>query len=62
LLAPGRARMRPGHGRAKLAVAGFVAGGHAALDAVLAAGAGAVWSSPRPRRARFAVHLVGGLR
>lgn len=49
-------------GRARLAVAGFVAGGRAALDAVLAAGADAVRTTPRPRRARFARHLLGALR
>jgi phytoene/squalene synthetase len=49
-------------GRARLAVAGFVAGGRAALDAVLAAGPDAVHLTPRPTRLGFLHRLVGALR
>ena len=44
-------------GRLRVAVAGFVAGGHAALDALAGAGFDiyAEWARPRPRR--FAWHL-----
>lgn len=48
-------------GRARFAIAGFVAGGHAALDAVTVAGAAAVTSSPRPRPARVLRHALTGL-
>lgn len=45
-------------GRLRMAVAGFVAGGHAALDAIAAAGFDiyAEWARPVPRR--FAWHLA----
>ena len=45
-------------GRLRVAVAGFVAGGHAALDAIAAAGFDiyAEWARPVPRR--FAWHLA----
>lgn len=62
LLDAGRPLVRTVPGRARLAVAGFAAGGHAALDAVLAAGADAVRVSPRPSRPRLVRHLVGVLR
>jgi squalene synthase HpnC len=62
LLAPARPLVRSVPGRPRLAVAAFAAGGEAALDAVLAAGADAVWSTPRPSRAGFARHMVGVLR
>jgi squalene synthase HpnC len=62
LLAPGRPLVRSVPVRAKLAIAGFTAGGLAALDAVLAAGADAVWATPEPRRAVFARRVVGVLR
>lgn len=48
-------------GRARLAIAGFVAGGAAALDAVRAAGPAAVTATPRPRPHRLALHLAVGL-
>jgi squalene synthase HpnC len=48
-------------GRARLAIAGFVAGGHAALDAVTAAGAAAVTVSPRPRVTHVLRHAIIGL-
>jgi squalene synthase HpnC len=48
-------------GRARLAIAGFVAGGHAALDAVTSAGASAVTLSPPPRPTRVLRHAVVGL-
>lgn len=62
LLAPGRPLVATVPGRAKLAIAGFVAGGEAALDAVLAAGPDAVWCTPKPARAGLARHLLGALR
>lgn len=62
LLAAGRPLVRTVPGRARLAVAGFVAGGEAALDAVLAAGADAVWCTPKPTRSRLLRHLLAGLR
>jgi squalene synthase HpnC len=48
-------------GRARIAVAGFVAGGAAALDAVTAAGSNAVTRTPRPRPQRLLRHLATGL-
>lgn len=62
LLAAGRPLVATVPGRAKLAIAGFVAGGEAALDAVLAAGPDAVWCTPKPSRAGLARHLLGALR
>jgi len=47
--------------RLRVAVAGFVGGGHAALDAVVAAGSAAIGSTPRPRPARLIRHLAVGL-
>lgn len=44
--------------RARLAVSGFVAGGHAALDAIEGAGADAVATTPRPRRAALLRHAA----
>lgn len=58
LLDSGAPLVRQVPGRARVAVAGFLAGGYAALDAVLAAGAGAVAASPRPRRGRLLRHAV----
>jgi squalene synthase HpnC len=48
-------------GRARWAVAGFVAGGHAALDAVAAAGFDVTSHTPRPSGLRFARRLVSAL-
>lgn len=62
LLDAGRPLVRTVPGRSRLAVAGFVAGGHAALDAVLAAGADAVYTTPRGSRAALVRHLAGALR
>ena len=49
------ARLR---GRPRLAVAGFVAGGLAAADALAAAGHDVGRAAPRPRRTRLAAHLL----
>jgi squalene synthase HpnC len=46
-------------GRARLAVAGFVAGGHATLDALAAARFDPLRSTPRPTPVRIAWHTVG---
>lgn len=62
LLDAGRPLVRTIPGRSRLAVAGFVAGGHAALDAVLAAGADAVGVTPRGSRVGLVRHLVRTLR
>lgn len=48
-------------GRLRIAVAGFVGGGHAALDAVVAAGSSAVTVTPRPRPTRLLRYLVSAL-
>ncbi|HET9691766.1 MAG TPA: squalene synthase HpnC [Acidimicrobiales bacterium] len=45
-------------GRPRLAVAGFVAGGHAALDALVASGCDPLTRSPRPTATRTGRHLV----
>lgn len=45
--------------RASVAVAGFAGGGHAALDAIEAAGFDVLANRCRPTRARVARHLVG---
>lgn len=47
-------------GYARLAVAGFLAGGHAALDAIQAANGDVLVRTPRPARSRVVVHLVAG--
>jgi phytoene/squalene synthetase len=51
--------------RGALAVAGFVAGGRAALDAIAAAGYDVLGGRPRPTRGSFAAALlktIGGRR
>jgi squalene synthase HpnC len=53
---PPLARLIPG--AARVAIAGFTAGGLAALDAVRAAGADAVHVTPRPRKSRVLWHTV----
>jgi len=54
LLAEGAPLLRALHGSAALAVAGYVAGGRAALDAVEAAGCDVFAARPRPTRLGFA--------
>ncbi len=49
-------------GRARLAVAGFVAGGHAALDALQRADFDPLPGAPRPRRRDLLRHALGVLR
>ncbi|MGH9121838.1 MAG: squalene synthase HpnC [Acidimicrobiales bacterium] len=49
-------------GRQRFAIAGFVAGGHAALDAVAGAGFDPLAGSPRPAKLRFAARLAQVLR
>jgi squalene synthase HpnC len=46
-------------GEARLAVAGYVAGGRATLDAMTAVDFDVLGNDVRPRRARVLVHLVG---
>jgi squalene synthase HpnC len=58
LLGAGPMLARAVPGVAKIAVAGFAAGGLAALDAVLAAGAEAVHVTPRPRKVNVLSHTV----
>jgi squalene synthase HpnC len=65
LLASGAPLIRRLEPRAALAVAGFVAGGRAALDAVAGAGYDVLGGRPRPTRASFAaafLRTVGGRR
>lgn len=47
--------------RARWAVAGFIAGGHAALDAIAACGFDPLYGAPRPRPRRVASRLRGVL-
>jgi squalene synthase HpnC len=49
------------HGRSRIAVASFVAGGHAALDALGAAGFDIYADTPRAAPRRFARHLLASL-
>jgi squalene synthase HpnC len=58
LLSGGAPLIRRLHPRGALAVAGFVAGGRAALDAVAAAGYDVLGARPRPSRGTFAVALA----
>jgi phytoene/squalene synthetase len=62
----GRPLLRSLPGRMRFAVAGFWAGGHAALDAIEAAGYDVLGGSPKPRprrvAARMAAVLAGGRR
>jgi squalene synthase HpnC len=46
------------HGAARLAVAGYVAGGRAALAAIAASGHDVLGATPRPGRARVAAEMV----
>jgi squalene synthase HpnC len=59
LLASGRPLVRSLGGRAGLAVAGFTAGGLAALDAIAAVDHDVLAHRCRPRRARLIRHAVG---
>ncbi len=61
LLADGAPLIRRLPPRGALAVAGFVAGGRAALDAVAGAGYDVLGCRPRPTRRSFAVSLIGTL-
>jgi len=61
LLASGYALAAELAGRTKLAIAGFVAGGEAALDAIEAAGFDVLAHRCRPRRHRFALRLLRAL-
>jgi phytoene/squalene synthetase len=47
------------HGWARLAVAGYVAGGRAAIDAMRRADYDVLSGTPRPRRRDVATHLAG---
>jgi squalene synthase HpnC len=46
------------HGAARVAVAGYVAGGRAALAAIAAAGHDVLGSTPQPRKPRLAAELI----
>ena len=58
LLQDGAPLVRSLHGRLKVAVAGFLAGGHAALDALARQGFDPLSGTPRPSRKDVARHLV----
>ncbi len=58
LLREGEALVRSLDGWARLAVAGFVAGGHGALDAIADAGYDPFPGPPRPARRRVVAHAV----
>jgi squalene synthase HpnC len=58
LLVEGRPLLDQLHGRLRLAVAGFIAGGHAALDAIERAGYDVLAGAPRAGRAGLAVALA----
>ena len=62
LLNDGAPLIRSLHGRLKFAVAGFAAGGHAALDALEARGFDPLAGATKPRRRDVLVHLARGLR
>jgi squalene synthase HpnC len=62
LLSTGAPLIRRLEPRAALAVAGFVAGGRAALDAVVAAGYDVLGARPRPDRRMFAAAFLRTLR
>lgn len=62
LLAEGAPLIRGLSPRGAVAVAGFVAGGRAALDAIAAAGYDVLGRRPRPTRAAFAAAFVRTLR
>jgi squalene synthase HpnC len=58
LLVRGSPLVRTMRGRARLAVAGFAAGGHAALDAIEAAGYDVLACRPKPTRARRLIRWI----
>jgi squalene synthase HpnC len=62
LLDRGAPLVRSLRGRARLAVAGFVAGGRAAADAIERRGFDVLPGAPRPRRRDLARRLLGALR
>jgi squalene synthase HpnC len=62
LLDAGAPLVRTLRGRARLAVAGFVAGGRAAADAIERRGFDVLAGAPRPRRRDFLRRLPGALR
>jgi len=59
LLASGSALVRSLSGRARLAVAGFIAGGRAALDAIERAGFDVIAEETKPRKRDLARRLLG---
>jgi squalene synthase HpnC len=59
LLDSGSALVRTLHGRARLAVAGFIAGGRAALDAIERADFDVLSAQAKPRKRDLARRLVG---
>ncbi len=61
LLDEGTPLVRSLSGRHRWAVAGFVAGGHAALDAIAARGFDPLRGAPRPAAVRMAARLAGTL-
>jgi squalene synthase HpnC len=61
LFADGAPLIKEVHGRAKLAVAAFVAGGRAALDAIERAGCDVLPGPPRVNRGRQLLSLIGTL-
>lgn len=62
LLGEGAALVRTLHGRRRFAVAAFVAGGRAALEAIAAADFEVLAGPPRPGAARRTVHLLRALK
>jgi squalene synthase HpnC len=62
LLDRGEPLVRTLAGRARLAVAGFVAGGRAAADAIQRRGFDVLGGAPRPRRRDFLLRFAGALR
>lgn len=56
ILIEGQPLVRSLHGRARVAVAGFVAGGHAALDALADASFDPLGGAPHPTTRRLVVH------
>jgi squalene synthase HpnC len=58
MLDAGAPLVRELHGRSRLAIAGFVAGGYAAIDAVAAVGYDPLSRSTAPAKRRIAAHLT----
>ena len=61
MLGQGTPLIRSLHGWARVAVAGFVAGGRSALDAIADAGFDPLSGAPRPSRSRVARHALAAL-